>query len=124
MLQAHELSTLGIVEFGHMKPTSRALWMVCERHPLASHDEQLAEQLPCTRRTLERRFAAEHGHPIHEEIIVCRLSRARRLLRETDLPVKSVAYLAGFTSRERMRVAFQSRESCSPDQYRRGVRLP
>jgi len=83
---------------------------------------QIAEQLPCTRRTLERRFATEHGHPIHEEIITCRLSRARRLLRETDLPVKSIAYLAGFTSRERMRIAFQSKEGCSPDQYRKGLR--
>ncbi len=84
--------------------------------------EYLAEQLPCTRRTLERRFAIEHGHPIHEEIITCRLSRARRLLRETDLPIKTVVFLAGFTSRERMRLAFQHGEKCSPDQYRRNFR--
>lgn len=82
----------------------------------------IAKQLPCTRRTLERRFATEHGHPIHEEIITCRLSRARRLLRETDLSVKSIAYLAGFTSRERMRIAFQNQEGCAPDQYRKGHR--
>jgi AraC-like DNA-binding protein len=85
--------------------------------------DQVVAQLPATRRTLERRFATEHGHSILEEINTCRLSRARRLLRETDLPVKSVAPLAGFTSRERMRIAFQNHENCSPDQYRRGFRI-
>ncbi len=85
--------------------------------------DQVAEQLPTTRRTLERRFATEHGHSILEEINTCRLSRARRMLRETDLPVKSVAPLAGFTSRERMRIAFQNQQGCSPDQYRKKFRM-
>jgi len=83
---------------------------------------EVAEHLPCTRRTLERRFAAEHGHAILEEINACRLSRARRLLRETDLPIKLIAPQAGFTSRERMRIAFQDKEGCSPAQYRKGLR--
>ncbi len=85
--------------------------------------DQVVAQLPATRRTLERRFATEHGHSILEEINTCRLSRARRLLRETDLPVKSVAPLAGFTSRERMRIAFQNQQGCSPDQYRKKFRI-
>ena len=83
---------------------------------------EVAEHLPCTRRTLERRFAMEHGHAILEEINACRLSRARRLLRETDLPIKLIAPQAGFTSRERMRIAFQDKEGCSPAQYRKGFR--
>jgi len=96
------------------------IWTHSHR-PLSVND--VAEHLPCTRRTLERRFATEHGHSILEEISTCRLSRARRLLRETDLPVKSVAPLAGFTSRERMRIAFQSQQGCSPDQYRKRFRI-
>jgi len=79
----------------------------------------LAAQLPCTRRTLERRFQAVRHHSILDEINTCRLSRAQRLLRETELSVKTVAYLAGFTSSERMRVAFLKQEGCSPDQYRK-----
>jgi len=82
----------------------------------------LAAQLPCTRRTLERRFLAARQHSILDEINACRLSRARRLLRETDLSVKTVAYLAGFTSSERMRVAFLNREGCPPDRYRKKYR--
>ena len=79
----------------------------------------LAGQLPCTRRTLERRFLGARRHSILDEINICRLSRARRLLGETELSIKTVAYLAGFTSAERMRVAFLKQEGCSPDQYRK-----
>ena len=83
---------------------------------------EVAAHLPCSRRTLERRFATEHGHSLLEEINACRLSRARRLLRETDLPIKLIVLQAGFTSRERMRIAFQDQEGCSPAQYRREFR--
>jgi AraC-like DNA-binding protein len=83
--------------------------------------DQLAGNLPVTRRTLERRFALERDHSMRDEINLCRASRARRLLSETDLPIKTVAYLAGFTCQERMRVAFLKYEGCSPTEYRRKV---
>ena len=51
----------------------------------------IARQLPVTRRTLDRRFADAVGHSVLEEINTCRLSRAKRLLKATDLPVKIVA---------------------------------
>jgi AraC-like DNA-binding protein len=81
--------------------------------------EQLAGNLPVTRRTLERRFTLERDHSMRDEINLCRASRARRLLSETDLPIKTVAYLAGFTCQERMRVAFLKYEGCAPTAYRR-----
>jgi len=84
---------------------------------------QIASQLPVTRRTLERRFALERSHSILDEINLCRASRARRLLSETDLPIKTVAYLAGFSSQERMRITFLHQEGCSPSEYRRKVRM-
>jgi AraC-like DNA-binding protein len=83
---------------------------------------QLASHLPVTRRTLERRFTLERNRSILDEINLCRAGRARRLLSETDLPVKTVAYLAGFTSQERMRIAFLHHEKCPPAEYRRRVR--
>ena len=84
--------------------------------PLSVSD--IARQLPVTRRTLDRRFAEATGHSVLEEINMCRLSRARRLLEETDLPVKNVAQLAGFSSTERMRVLFVERVGMSPTDYR------
>jgi AraC-like DNA-binding protein len=85
--------------------------------PMSVND--IARQLPVTRRTLDRRFADAVGHSVLEEINNCRLSRAKRLLKATDLPVKIVAHLAGFSSAERMRVAFVENENTPPLAYRR-----
>ena len=91
------------------------VWSHCH-YPLSVSD--IARQLPVTRRTLDRRFAESVGHSVLEEINMCRLSRAKRLLLETTLPVKTVAHLAGFSSTERMRVAFVEREGLSPTSFR------
>jgi transcriptional regulator GlxA family with amidase domain len=92
--------------------------------PLSVGD--IARQLPVTRRTLDRRFVDATGHSVLEEMNTCRLSRAKRLLIETDLPVKRIAHVAGFTSTERMRVLFVEREGMSPTEFRRraGSSLP
>ena len=79
---------------------------------------QIAHALNVNRRTLERRFQAAQGHSVLAEVNACRLSRARRLLAETDLPIKVVTRLAGFASQERMRVTFVQREGLSPAAYR------
>jgi len=81
----------------------------------------IARQLPVTRRTLDRRFVEATGRSVLEEINACRLSRAKRLLSETDLPVKTVAHLAGFNSTERMRVLFIERAGTSPTTYRKNA---
>jgi transcriptional regulator GlxA family with amidase domain len=89
------------------------------QHPMSVGD--IARQLPVTRRTLDRRFVEATGHSVLEEINACRLSRAKRLLAETDQPVKTVAHLAGFSSTERMRVLFVEREGMSPSEYRKAA---
>jgi transcriptional regulator GlxA family with amidase domain len=97
----------------------KALEIIWSRsdHPLSVAD--IARQLPVTRRTMDRRFADATGHSVLEEINTCRLSRAKRLLEETELPVKNVARQAGFSSTERMRVLFVERVGMSPTDYRR-----
>ncbi len=80
--------------------------------------DQLAARLPTTRRTLERRFNAALGHTVLDEINHCRLSRAQRLLVDTNLPVKAIAFLAGFGDPERMRRLMVKQEGCSPSEYR------
>jgi AraC-like DNA-binding protein len=97
----------------------RALEIIWTHSPFPTSVNDIARQLPVTRRTLDRRFAEATGHSVLEEINSCRLSRAKRLLQETDLPVKSVAHLAGFSSTERMRVLFVEREGVSPVSYRK-----
>jgi AraC-like DNA-binding protein len=84
--------------------------------------EQIARELPVSRRTVERRFQAATGRTVIEEITRCRLSRAKRLLAETDLPVKNVAHLSGFPSEEQMRIVFRQNEKSAPSEYRHKAR--
>jgi len=81
--------------------------------------DSILKQVPTSRRTLERHFQKIHGHSIYEEILQCRLSRAKRLLRETHLPVKTVAYLSGFSCPERLRRSFEKLLEGSPSKYRK-----
>ncbi|HPA18815.1 MAG TPA: AraC family transcriptional regulator [Verrucomicrobiae bacterium] len=80
---------------------------------------EVAAHLPIARRSLERRFQRVLGHTILEEILRCRLERARRLLAETDMPLKAIAFAAGFSCAERMSKVFRRAEGISPAEYRR-----
>jgi len=98
---------------------SQAVTRIWTRGHQAISVEQVAKATGVSRRTLERRFRQSVGHSIVEEIANCRMNRAKRLLEETEMPVKVVAYLSGFPSAERMRVAFVRREQIPPARYRR-----
>jgi AraC-like DNA-binding protein len=97
----------------------RALELIWTHSHFPMSVSDIARQLPVTRRTLDRRFVEVTGHSVLDEINACRLSRAKRLLAETDLPVKTVARLAGFSSTERLRVTFVEREGTSPTVFRK-----
>ena len=99
-----------------VKSTLDIIWTQSHR-PISV--DSILMQVPASRRTLERRFLKIHGHTIHEEIIQCRLSRSKRLLCETQLPVKTVAYLSGFGSSEKMRKAFVKKLGLSTSEFRK-----
>ena len=84
----------------------------------------LTSQLQTNRRTLERRFRKACGHSIYDEIMQCRISRAKRLLCETHLPVKTVAFLSGFGHPERMRYAFEHFLGQPPSELRKKHKQP
>lgn len=79
----------------------------------------LAGRLNISRRTLERHFRKSTGRSLLEEIQNCRVARARRLLVETDIPIKEIVFRAGFNTREQMRQAFAKVFGQSPDSFRR-----
>ena len=91
-----------------------------------SHDivdvPAVARQVGVARRTLDRRFKAATGRSVLEEIQFCRVTRAARLLRETDMPVKHIVHRAGFRSDEHLRLAFQKTFGKSPRVYRKEIR--
>jgi LacI family transcriptional regulator len=47
-----------------------------------------------------------------------KIERVKRLLNETDLPLKAIAPRAGFSSEEYMSVAFKRVEGLAPSEFR------
>lgn len=83
--------------------------------------DRLAAQLGVTRRLLDRRFAKENGHTVLEEVTICRLNRAQRMLSETHLPIKQIAYFTGFSSSTHMAVVFRRELHTTPEECRRAA---
>jgi LacI family transcriptional regulator len=83
---------------------------------------QLLESVPCSRRTLEKRFRGTLGRSIHEEIIRRRIDEARRLLRETTFTIAAIAEETGFANAQRFYAAFRSLQGATPGAYRRSYR--
>ncbi len=86
--------------------------------------QQLAERSAMSTRTFTRRFRAATGTTFKQWLIDQRLTRARRLLETTDLPVERVAADAGFGTALSMRQHFASSVGTSPVAYRRSLRGP
>ena len=74
------------------------------------------------RRTLERRFQTKVGRSVSSEIRRLRILTAKRLLLETDMTLKEVAWKAGFHSPARLNEIFRREVKRSPTDYRRGMR--
>lgn len=83
----------------------------------------VAAQFPVARRSLERRFHRVLGHTILEEITRCHVERAKRLLVDTDLPLKAVALASGFSGPERMSKVFHRVAGATPAHYRRANKI-
>jgi LacI family transcriptional regulator len=75
-----------------------------------------------SRRSLETRFRKALGRSPHEEILRAKLSRAKRLLRETSNTLDRVAEESGFGSLQRFHSAFKAAENVSPGEWRSGYR--
>ncbi|PTX95657.1 helix-turn-helix domain-containing protein [Opitutus sp. ER46] len=69
-------------------------------------------------RTLERRFAAQHPRGVRAEIECSRYARAKRLLKDTRMPIKEIAYACGFGDPRRMIEIFRRREARAPREVR------
>jgi AraC-like DNA-binding protein len=80
--------------------------------------KNLLQEIPLSRRTLERRFVALLGRTPRAEIARLRLERAKSLLEETDLPIPAVAEKSGFIDRVVFSIFFRRQIGLSPMQYR------
>ena len=76
-----------------------------------------------SRPTLESRFEAVLGHSIHTEIRNVQIKRAKDLIQSSDLPLKSIARLAGFKSVQYLTYFFRQVTGQTPAEYRRSFRM-
>ena len=74
-----------------------------------------------SRSGLETRFASVLGYSIRTAIRHTQLERARRLVTETDVPLKQVASETGFRSVQHMTTLFVKAFGQSPGKHRRGA---
>lgn len=80
--------------------------------------DMIAKQVGVTRRTLERHFKKHLGRTLLQELVACRIQRAKRLLKETHVPIKYVAYAAGFSSLPNLCKVFRREVGTTPGSYR------
>lgn len=78
----------------------------------------LAEAAGMSLRSLSRLFRAEIGMSPAAFVEVTRVDMARRLLEESNSPIKAVAHSAGFGSIATLRRAFLRRVNATPQEYR------
>jgi LacI family transcriptional regulator len=85
--------------------------------------QDIANTLLVSRRSLERRFRAQLGRSLLDEIRRVRIERARRLLCDTGLDMAAITRQCGFSSHERFSTVFRQMMGCTPSEYRRRHRV-
>jgi LacI family transcriptional regulator len=78
-------------------------------------------QVGVSRSGLESRFSKEMGYTIHNAIRQIQLDKARRLISDTNLPLKQVATNVGLRSVQHMTKLFGRAFHQSPAKYRKAV---
>lgn len=97
---------------------SAALRSIWARSAKPVRVDGILEDVPTSRRTLERRFREEMGRSLHDEIRRAHVERAKRLLVETREPLKVVAARSGFRDAPQFSRVFRTAEGLTPQEYR------
>jgi LacI family transcriptional regulator len=84
--------------------------------------DDVAAHVSLSRSTLQRRFKQIVGRTLHDETLRMRMSRARELLAESDLPLGIIAEKAGFRHQEYMGAVFRQQLGQTPAQFRASSR--
>lgn len=80
--------------------------------------EELADAVGVSRRTFSRTFAKHAKVSPSVFVEQVRVDFARKLLEETDVPLKTIAFRSGFHSSTHMRMIFSRRLDITPKEYR------
>ena len=80
--------------------------------------EEVADSVPMTRRSLERKFNDWFGRSPLSEIRRLRIARVKELLATTDMPMPRVAEATGFGTPEYMTTVLKHEIGLTPLRYR------
>lgn len=80
--------------------------------------QRLAAKAGMSERTFSRKYREVVGMPPSHGVELLRVEAARRLLIETELPMKRVVAKCGFGTEETMRRTFLRVQGCGPKEYR------
>ncbi|AYA65988.1 XylR family transcriptional regulator [Alteromonas sp. RKMC-009] len=84
--------------------------------------DQVLDYVGISRSNLEGRFKEERGHSIHTEIHNEKLSRACKMLKETDEAAVEIAEICGYPSIQYMYAIFRKHFNQTPVEYRQAHR--
>jgi LacI family transcriptional regulator len=101
-----------------------AVRLIRERACDGLHVSELVKRVAISRPVLERRFRKYLTRSPQAEIRRVQIARVKRLLVDTDLPLKSIASMAGFVHPEYLSVVFKRDTGATPGAYRRSAALP
>ena len=80
--------------------------------------EDLLAEFRISRSVFYQRFHHALGRSPHHEILRVQLDRVQNLLRQTRLPLKTIAEMSGFSDPNYLNVAFKREMGLTPGEYR------
>jgi transcriptional regulator GlxA family with amidase domain len=98
---------------------SSAQFWLAQRFAQDFRISELADMLAVSHATLLRRFTRSLGMTPRAYVSSLRVESAKRMLRNTQLPVEQIAVMVGYSDVRAFRNIFQKHVSTSPTAYRR-----
>jgi LacI family transcriptional regulator len=102
----------------------RAVRFIQDRADSILTVDDVADGIGVGRRALERRFRALLGRTVLDEIHRVHVDRAKRLLIETDLPLRAIAPRCGMSGQRQLQRLFARAEGISPGAFRQRHQNP
>ena len=81
--------------------------------------EDVLEQIPLSRRSLEKRFQKVTGFPVYEYIFNLRIEKFTLRLLETDMTIFEIAMDLGLNDSKNIARQFRQIKGCTPTEYRK-----
>lgn len=85
--------------------------------------EQLSEELHSSPTAIKNVFKIVYGESIRDYMKSYRLNEAKRLLKETELPVAEVAAIIGYQNPGHFSAAFKGKYGVLPGEYKKSVQF-